>query len=222
MKTRISILAVSLIMTMALSAAETRRHYYVATKNMAPAFEVTRIHDDKTIATTRTFLIADTHGPLLRVDVLHDYAGRKTVTSYRLMRSSRASATISIDLPFASATREGRQAEVKAHPEILNAAVPVRIEGPAGAVRDLDETWHRGGVADAARGRARQALGPELMSTLANVKELAGLPMFADLNASLGYFFEERSLVHRSSTLLVAIDKANCAFDLRFNAPCTP
>ena len=62
--------------------------------------------------------------------------------------------------------------------------------------------------------------GRELVDALDSLRELAGLPMFADLNVGFIYFFDDAKLVRKSAKLMVAFEKADCAFDAKFGLPC--
>lgn len=203
-----------------LLANERREHYVVAHHNRKPAYEVTRIHSENSSLTRRTFLIADDRGPLLQIELTNDYAGRQTVTSYQLVRGSRSNAKIVLDLPVASATRETRREELRNHPELDTKPVPVTIYGSGTKAHGIDSDWRKQDTAEFNRGRAKDILGKELVTVLGDLRELAGLPMFADFNAAFGYIFDDASLVQKSRKLMVAKTNPDCAFDAKFSVPC--
>lgn len=215
-------LVVSLILIFAADfmAAETRQHYVVVHRDRKPAYEITRIHDQNPSVSRRTYLIADTKGPLIKIDLTNDYAGRQMVSAYQLLRGSRSSAKVILDLPVVSATRDARREELRKNPDLANKPVPVTIHGAGKTFRGIDSDWRRADTAESSRGRVKDLLGRELLSALHDVRELAGLPMFSDVNAGLGYIFNEETLVQRSMKLMVANTKADCAFDAKFGVPC--
>ena len=218
-KTKLVALVLALIASTAVEAREIRSHYTVLERNRKPAFEVTRIHNDTDSQVTRTYLIADPTGPLLRVDVLNDYPGRKTSYLFTTLRDGKHSGTIELNLPVASTTREGRSEELRGNPALANLPVPVIISSKCGKANGHDSDW-RSSNAAAARGRAHAALGTELVRALRNVREIAGLPMFAEINAPLEYIFEDSMIVKKSQKLMVAGGRADCAFDAKFGVPC--
>ena len=67
----------------------------------------------------------------------------------------------------------------------------------------------------------KQTVGPELFGVLYGLRELAGLPPFADLNVSFGYIFDPSELVFKSTALMVATTKPDCAFDAKLGEPCS-
>ena len=218
----IAILSAIALNHAAMAATIIRDHYLVAERNRYRVYEVTRIHDQEPSSVTRTFLIADAKGPFLRVDVISDYEHSTSKTSYTLLRDSRATATITQQLPFTSTTAEGHQQEVVKHPELRDAPVPITIEGSSGKkVHGLHDDWTRPGAADMHRSDAKEILGKDLTTALDSVRELAGLPMFADLNVGFVYLFEDEKLVRISTKLMVAFQKADCGFDAKFGMPCT-
>lgn len=220
MNIRRSIFAFLVTASAVAAGADSRQHYVVLERDRTPAFEVTRIHDQTPSRSRRTYLIADRSGPLLQIDLTNDYGARQTVAEYQLVRGSRPAAKVVLDLPVVSDTREGRREELRKNPGLADKPVPVTIHGSGKTMRAEDSEWRRSGTAETNRGRAKQLLGKELFSALADVRELAGLPMFSDLNASFGYIFEEASLVHRSMKLMVATSSADCVFDAKFGLPC--
>lgn len=198
-----------------------RDHYVIAERNRHHVYEVTRIHDQAPASVVRTFLIADNGGPLLRIDIGTDYSLNTTWTKYQLQRGSLATATISERLPFTSTTPEGHRDEAMKHPELRDAPVPVTIDGSAGAkVKAVYADWSSATLGDARRNEVRRAAGKELSDALDSIRELAGLPMFADLNVAFTYFFNDAQIVRRSMKLMVAIQKPNCEFDAKFALPC--
>jgi hypothetical protein len=219
-RTLIGIVVMALTVPLTATASESREHYAVVTKDMKPAFNVTRVHVATATATTRTFLIADSKGPALRVDILSDYGNRKRVTTFRSFKGSHPVAVVTLDLPFASTTAADRIREIREHPELENAAVPVTVSnGTAQVFRDVEASWH-GAAGPGVRAKAAAVVGGELISVLESVKELAGLPMFADLNTTLGYLLPGDGLVRRSMKLLVAKVAQDCTFDATFKMPC--
>jgi hypothetical protein len=52
------------------------------------------------------------------------------------------------------------------------------------------------------------------------IRELAGLPMFSDLNSELVFLFDAETLERRSERLMVAATKYDCAFDAKFDVLC--
>jgi hypothetical protein len=201
--------------------AESRDHYWVANRSdKTPAFRVTRIHTDSGGIVERTYLIADSKGPLLRVDLQRDYSRNTNTAAYTLMRESGADLRIVQELPFSGRTRDVVRNEIRMHPELAQAAIPVTIVASSGQkVHGQDADW-RNGNAKENRGRARAIMDKQLMVALDRIRELAGLPMFADMNASLGYIFEEATLVWKSQKLMVATVKPDCKFDATFEVPC--
>jgi len=211
---------VLLLRTQVLLANEARQHYLVAQRNGKPAFQVTRIHDGNASLVKRTYLIADNDGPLLRIDLVSDYANRQTISTYALLRGTRPTATIVLELPFASTTITARRDELRKHPELANAPVPVTIRSSGRTLHGLDEDWRRSPTAETHRTRAKEVLGKELTKAIADIREIAGLPMFADINASLGYVLDVPTLVGKSVKLMVAPVSADCEFDAKFAVPC--
>jgi hypothetical protein len=204
-----------------LLAAVDRRHYVISERDTTPAWEVTRIHEGSPALVRRIYLIADSKGPLLRIDLVSDYANRQTLSSFALLRGSRHTARVVLDMPFASTTVERRVEELRKRPELAHVPVPVTVHGTAGrSLRGFDHDWRCGESAERHRAQARELVGGELVATLTRVRELAGLPQFADLNASLGYLFDDATLVHRSMKLMVATARTDCAFDAKFGVAC--
>ena len=201
--------------------AESRDHYWVANRpDKTPAFRVTRIHQDGEGIVARTYLIADSKGPLLRIDLQRDYSRNTNTATYTLMRESGASIKIGQELPYTSRTRDDVRNEIRAHPELAQASIPVTIDASSGQkVHGHDADW-RSANAQETRGRARAIMDKQLMVALDRIRELAGLPMFADMNASLGYIFDESNLVWKSRKLMVATVKPDCKFDAAFEVPC--
>lgn len=142
--------------------------------------------------------------------------------SYALLRQSQETVRIVLDLPFASTTRESRREELRKRPELSNAPVPVTVQAASSgkAVRGVDRDW-REENGTVFRGKAKEVFGKELLAVLADVRELGGLPMFADINPSLAYIFDDAMIVRKSMKLLVATKRADCAFDAKFGVPCT-
>jgi hypothetical protein len=201
--------------------AQSRDHYWIANRpDKTPAFRVTRIHEDGGGVVDRTYLIADSKGPLLRVDLQRDYSRNTNTATYTLMRESGASVKIGQELPYSTRTRDDVRNEIRIHPELARAAIPVTIVASSGQrVHGQDAEW-RNGNATENRGKARAIMDKQLMVALDRVRELAGLPMFADMNASLGYIFDESNLVWKSRKLMVATVKPDCKFDATFEVPC--
>jgi hypothetical protein len=203
------------------SAAEIRTHYSVLDRQRKPAFEVTRIHTQLPDKTTRTYLIADDKGPLLKVTQTSDIVRNTSETHYELMRGSKASANVGLQLPTTSTTREAQLREIETNPGLANARVPVSIEGPAQRSLHADDAaWRTGPDTERHRTKAKDIVGKDLAKALDDVRELAGLPMFADINGELVYFFDEAKLVRHSMRLMVATVKPDCAFDARFGVGC--
>jgi hypothetical protein len=223
MKLRLPILFIVMLVPVPLAAKSisVRDHYLVAERNRHRVYEVTRIHDQADSSAVRTFLIADAEGPLLRIDVGTNYATNTAWTAYRLQRGSHAVATISELLPFTTTTPEGHRDEAMRHPELRDAPVPITVEGPGGEkLKGLHNEWSSAALAEARRNEAKRVLGKELAAALDAIRELAGLPMFADLNVAFQYLFEDAQIVRRSMKLMVALEKPNCDFDAKFSVPC--
>ncbi len=218
-----AVLTLAILLALLLSGTGSgltkREHYSVLTKGKKPAFEVTLVHDQSDSQTTRTYLIADAKGPLLRVVHTSDYGARSSVTDYELVRDSRDHAVLHVTLPFVSTTRQGVLAEI-AKGGVSDRAVPISLEGPAKRSFHSDDKLWRGAAGDEHRQKAKGVLGKDLARALDEVRELAGLPMFADLNIEFVYLFEPDKLVHRSRTLMVATTPPDCAFDVKFGVPC--
>jgi len=202
-------------------AISVRDHYLVAERNRHRVYEVTRIHDEGESSAVRTFLIADAQGPLLRIDVGTNYVTNMASTVYRLQRGSHATAVISELLPFTTTSAAGHREEVMKHPELRDAPVPVTIDGPGGEkVKGVYSDWSSAKLAPARRNEAKRVLGKDIMSALDGIRELAGLPMFADLNVAFQYLFEDEQIVRRSMKLMVSFEKPNCDFDAKFGVAC--
>jgi len=142
------------------------------------------------------------------------------VASYALLRGPHSSAKITLDLPVTSTSRDARREELRKHPELANAPVYVTIQSSGRSVRAVDADWRRPSTVASHRAKAKEVIGHDLLTAMAGIREIAGLPMFADLNASLGYVFDESELVDRTEKLMVASTTANCAFDAKFALPC--
>ncbi len=214
------LLSISTLVPQAFPVA-LRTHYVVVHKDMTPAYEVTRIHISSEAATKRTFLIADAKAPLVRIEETYDWAGHKRVTQYTLLRDSHATARITVDMPYAATTESGVRGEIKNRPELRSATRPVTIEGPAGRVLHAnDSDWYAAGFAETRRQGTKDAVGPDVLSLLSDLRDLAGLPPFADLNTTLGYVFGPESLVYKSPDLMVATTKPDCRFDAKFGTAC--
>lgn len=209
------------------SATSFRNHYIVAHRDRTPAYDVTYVYNSDESHITGTFLVADRQGPLLRVDIVSDYTNRQNVSKYALLRGSKKTLKIVQHLPFTSTTMTSRREELKSRPDIDNLAIPVTVEVSTpgvsrnATIRGLDSDWNTRSSAGDQRAKVKEAMGSEMYPVLAALRELAGLPMFADLNTSLSYVFGQEALVRQSRTLMVAKEKQNCAFDARFGVPCT-
>jgi hypothetical protein len=200
-------------------AAETRDHYIVIDRDRAPMYRVTRIWAPGPNGTQQTFLIANVGGPLLRIDLTRDYLSQERITLFALAGNPEANARLVVTLPSASTTAKDLREELQARPELRHVPVPIRIEGRSNKmVRGLDADWSRQTNAEL-RNRVRQVVGEDLMEALLSIKDIAGLPMFAELNASLGYLVDPETLVYRS-TLLVSAGAPDCEFDRKFGVPC--
>jgi hypothetical protein len=222
MRNRIWLTAGVLALALVAHAAggETRQHFVVAKRDKSPAFEVTRIFHQNDHQAVTSLLIADVAGPMMRVEMKSDYANRKTVASYTLLRGSRGHVRITLDLPYASTTRDGRREELRRRPELANAPVPVSIEANAESVHGLDSDWRSANAPQ--RAKARTIMAADLLAALRSIRELAGLPPFTEVNASLGYILDPGTLVYRSESLMVAQTRPDCTFDAKLGVPCQP
>lgn len=221
MKIKYLLLLLLLGATTFAAATENRKHYLVASRDNRPAYEITRIFSQDSLASRTTFLVADPSGPLLRLELVNDYANRQNVATYTLLRASRAKAKVVIDLPFASTTREGRRDELRKRPELATAPVPVTIHGSGKTIHGLDSDWRQRDSREGAhRKSVRDAVDEDLIASLETIREIAGLPPFAEINATLGYVVDPSLLIYRSKRLMVATVKPDCVFDAKFGVPC--
>jgi hypothetical protein len=199
-----------------------RQHYVVVHRDRTPAFTVTGLHDSNEARTIRTFLIADVNGPLLRLSETTDWANHRSVTQYTLLRQSHDSAKITVQMPYAATTESDVRVEIHNRPEVSSADRAVSVEGDSGKTfHGMDGDWHTSDTANARRQSMKQTISPELVEVLYGLRELAGLPPFADLNLSFGYIFDPSELIFQKTTLMVATTKADCAFDAKFGEPCS-
>lgn len=208
--------------SLALHAGVAGKRYLVAHIDNTPAFEVTQHHVDRGTSTTVTFIIDDSTGPLMQVDLTMNYAARKTIARYELLRGRRGNVTVVLDLPYASTTREERVQEIRTRPELLTAPIPVTITSSSGrSVRALDADWRAPETRNTHLGRARDVVGEEMLAAMVRVSELGGLVPFVELRQMLGYVLDDEQLVSIARNLKVAEVDLGCEFDERGGVRCT-
>jgi hypothetical protein len=207
-------------LSLGISAQPRRQHYSVLERDRQSAFEVTRIYDAQPNRTIVTFLIGDAKGPLMTAVLTDDYTQKENRINYRLMRGSRSEALVVVSLPFQSNTRAGVAEELKTH-SFDESSIPIRIEGPGrGVLTGTNDRWRSGDSGPSQRARAQDLLGHEMVKAMNAVRELAGLPMFGDLNMGFEFFFGTTEIVRRSTKLMVATTRNDCAFDAKFGVAC--
>jgi hypothetical protein len=220
---RSTLLACIFMFTLALPGlgAESRDHYVVIDRDKTPRYHVTRILGEIPNGTQQTFLIADTDGPLLRIDLKRDYLSQERIALFVLAVAPEVIARVVVTLPSTSITAKELRKEIQNRPELRHISVPVRIEGRSNRiVKGVDVDWRSSHASANLRNRARKVVGDDLMNALLSIKDIAGLPMFVELNASLGYLVDPETLVYRSALLVSAAGPPDCEFDRKFGVPC--
>lgn len=199
-------------------AGETRTHYAIVHRDRSPAYYVTSITDHSNPnKTMRRYLISDTTGPLLEVEARTDYTANVSWTRYRSGRSSGKWIKVSYDLPFTSRTLKDRRAEMKSNPSLANVDIPVIVESPAGAVRQLESTLKPGRPE---RDNIKKVADADLRATIASLRGVFGFPMFADAGPP-ATFFIDGPVAERSKDLMIANMPPDCEFDAKWDAPCS-
>jgi hypothetical protein len=216
-KVPVAAMAVTFLLAGSVQAAETRSHFAIVHRDRTPAYSVTSITDQNQQRSTRRYLINDTDGPLLEVETLTDYARNLSWTRYRSAKSAKW-VRVSYDLPFTSRTRDGRLAEMKANPSLSSIDIAVTVEGDGGVVRELESALAPGRPG---RKRAKKATDADIRATIASLRAVFGLPMFADAAPAAAYFVDGPT-PERSRDLMIANVPPDCAFDATWGAPCTP
>jgi hypothetical protein len=217
--TRFGVAGLIAALAVGVAAQPRRQHYSVLERNRQSAFEVTRIYEAEPNRTVITFLISDSKGPLMTAILTDDYTQKENRMKYRLMRGSRSEAVVVVSLPFEANTRVGVAEELKTR-SFEEGSIPVRIEGSGhGVLTGSNDRWRHADTGPNQRAKAQDLLGNEMVKALRDVRELAGLPMFGDLNMGL-FFFGTSELVHRSTKLMVATTRNDCAFDAKFGVAC--
>lgn len=218
-KTLCLLAALNAIVAVTSVATEYREHYSVANRvDKTPAFRVTTTEDPDEAFSVRRGLIADTRGPLLRVDIKRDRMDNYHTATFTLMRGSGASLTITETLPSPGTARPVPQ-EI-GHSRIFRGSVPLSIQPSSGnELQGLDTDW-RGVNGQANRERTRAAIDKELMNALDRLRELPVLPMLFDLNEFFVYIFDEPDVVSKSEKLIVTKVNPDCEFDASFGVPC--
>src|SRR5206468_1573297 len=95
-------------------------------KNLAPVYNATVIMTPDEQKSTETYLLKSIRGQRVRVDVRTDYVSGREVAEYRV--NDGKSVKVTLELPGKGTTKADRLKEYKAHPELLNADIPVTVE----------------------------------------------------------------------------------------------
>ena len=199
-------------------AGEMRTHYAIVHRDRSPAYYVTSITDHSNPnKSTRRYLINDTAGPLLEVEARTDYTTNVSWTRYRSGRSNGKWIKVSYELPFTSRTLKDRLAEMKSNPSLATVDIPVIVESPAGAVRQLESALRPGRPE---RESVKKVADAELRATIASLRGVFGFPVFADAGPP-ATFLIDGPVAERSHDLMIANMPPDCEFDAKWGMPCS-
>ncbi len=210
--------AIAVVLSVAALAAPTgkiRTHYVIVDKHRAARFTGTAISDfGSETFTSETYLLEDSAGQKLRIDLSTDYSRGRTTAEYRVNEGQPIRVTL--ELPGSATTRKGRIKEAKEHPELMRADVPITVESPGGSLKFTEREWQGSAALHAT---VRAAIGSAFVTSLSSFRFALGYPDF--MGACSTYSIVTGESCAASTELGIAETRADCAFDASFDEPCS-
>ena len=196
---------------------ETRTHYQIVDKNLLPLFYATVIRTTSESLDTETYLIADTSGQRVRVDIKRNYKEHRTTAEYSV--NDGPSAKVTLDMPYSSTTRSGMIDEGRTRKELLAADVPITLEAHGRTLETSEKEWGHATNKAAVHKKAKDVVGADLAALLTNLRSVFAFPDLMGACTTLSFVTGGESCLGRTD-LRIAVIRPDCDFDAKFGAPC--
>lgn len=221
MTQRIAVAFVLLVTSFAAFATqagvETRTHYEIVDKNLLPLFYATVIRTESESLDAETYLIADTSGQRVRIDIRHNYKEHMTTAEYSV--NDGPPAKVTLFMPYSSTTRSGLIEEGRTRKELLAADVPITIEAHGRSLETSEKEWDHAVDKAALHEKAKDLVGADLAAVLTNLRWVLAFPDFLSACSTLSFVTGGDSCVGRTDRR-IAVTRPDCDFDAKFGAPC--
>jgi len=209
---------IALLATAAVAAnvSEMRTHYLITDTNRTPLYEATVITTSGQERSTETYLLRNTAGQKVRIDVDRQWASGKVTSEYSV--NGGKAVKVTLQMPGSARTRDEWRQEMKAHPELQTADIPVTIEGRGKVVKTAESEWKSGRAS--VRSEAKAATGAEFIAAISPIRTLLGFPQFGGA-CSTYEFVSDGQRCAGSTQLRIGATRPDCDFDAAFGAPCS-
>jgi len=199
------------------SDIETRTHYQIVDRSHVPLYTATVIKTNSESLNTETYLLENTAGERVRIDIKNNYAAHRTTAEYSV--NDGPPARVTLDMPYKSTTRSGMIEEARTRQDLLTADVPVTVEAHGRSLKTSEKQWVSATDRRTLHEKARNVVGADLAAVLANLRSVLAFPDLMGACSTLSFVAGGEKCVARTD-LRIAVVRPDCDFDSKFGVPC--